>query len=345
MKGFIIIVLCLFIFTLPLLAQDESVLAHYGTLKIGGILQTTFTYNMDEDDVQTEFAIKRSIFLFWGTILQDKIKYFVKAGGMTSPYIIETKLMFDDYIPMTSIAVGRYLPNFTHYMPRNAAMLDMINYPLIVTGKDQFDNSLGYAMWQQVGVQTTTKTDYGDFNIGVFNGYGSSTTRDNNDAKDFLLAVAGKPAEFLKLFGYGWFGNLLLADDEDLAINRYGGGAIVNYPLSEEMSVVFKGEYVMGTDEMGGGEGDLNSYGYYAHVGFKVKPQIELLIRYDNFDPNTDGDVDGDAVTWITLGANYFFDGEHVKFSLNYIMKKQEDTETVDDVDDDQVVAQVQLFF
>ncbi len=330
MKGFIIIVLCLFIFTLPLLAQDESVLAHYGTLKIGGILQTTFTYNMDEDDVQTEFAIKRSIFLFWGTILQDKIKYFVKAGGMTSPYIIETKLMFDDYIPMTSIAVGRYLPNFTHYMPRNAAMLDMIEYPLIVQE---------YGMWQQVGVQTTTKTDYGDFNIGVFNGYGSSTTRDNNDAKDFLLAVAGKPAEFLKLFGYGWFGNLLLADDEDLAMNRYGGGAIVNYPLSEEMSVVFKGEYVMGTDEMGGGEGDLNSYGYYAHVGFKVKPQIELLLRYDNFDPDTD--KDDDAETWITLGANYFLDGEHVKFSLNYIMKKEE----ADEFDNDQIVAQAQLFF
>ena len=340
MKGFILIVLCLFIFTLPLLAQDEGVLAHYGTLKIGGIMQSTFTYNMDEDDVQTEFALKRSRLLFWGTILNDKIKYFVQTEGLTSPYILDTKLIFDNYIPMTSIAIGRYCPAFTHYMPMSTAKLDMIEYPLVV----QY-----YAMWKQCGIQTTTKTDYVDFNLGVFNGYGSSTTSDNNDAKDFLLAAAGKPAEFLKLFGYGWFGNLLMPDDEDLAMNRFGGGAIVNYPLSEEMSVVFKGEYVMGTDEMGGGEGDLNSYGYYAHVGFKVKPQIELLLRYDNIDPDTDANANdypgAGATTWITLGANYRIDGDHAKISANYIMKKEEVPDGDDEPDNDQFVLQLQLFF
>ncbi|TET78142.1 MAG: hypothetical protein E3J41_05320, partial [Candidatus Cloacimonadota bacterium] len=96
MKGFILIVLCLFIFTLPLLAQDEGVLAHYGTLKIGGIMQSTFTYNMDTLDVQTEFALKRSRLLFWGTILNDKIKYFVQTEGLASPYILDTKFIFDN---------------------------------------------------------------------------------------------------------------------------------------------------------------------------------------------------------------------------------------------------------
>lgn len=335
MKGFILIVLCLFIFTLPLLAQDESVLAHYGTLKIGGILQTTFTYNMDEDDDQTEFALKRSRLLFWGTILNDKIKYFVQTEGVASPYILDTKLIFDNYIPMTSIAIGRFCPNFTHYMPMSTAKLDMINYPLVVQS---------YAMWKQIGIQSATTTDYGDFNLGVFNGYdnddgGGNKWVEDNDAKDVLLAAAGKPAEFVKLFGYGWFGNLLMADTLDFARNRFGGGAIVNYPLSEEMSVVFKGEFCMGIDEQGDGVGDVNSAGYYAHLGFNVNPQVELLLRYDNFDPNDD--ADDDATTWITLGANYFLDGEHVKFSLNYIMKMEE----ADEFDNDQIVTQAQLFF
>ncbi|MCK4585242.1 hypothetical protein KAU13_07495, partial [candidate division WOR-3 bacterium] len=303
MKGFILIALCILIFALPLLAQDEGVLAHYGTLKIGGIMQSTFTYNMDEDDNQTEFALKRSRLLFWGTILNDKIKYFVQTEGVASPYILDTKLIFDNYIPMTSIAIGRFCPNFTHYMPMSTAKLDMINYPLLVQS---------YAMWKQIGIQSATTTDYVDFNLGVFNGYdnddgGGNKWVEDNDAKDVLLAAAGKPLEFLKLFGYGWFGNLLMADTLDFARNRFGGGAIVNYPLSEEMSVVFKGEFCMGTDEQVEGIDDVNSAGYYAHLGFNVNPQVELLLRYDNIDPDTD--ADDNATTWITLGANYRIDG------------------------------------
>ena len=340
MKGFILAFICILILALPLLAQDEGVLAHYGTLKIGGIMQSTFTYNMDEDDVQTEFALKRSRLLFWGTILNDKIKYFIQTEGVSSPYVLDTKLIFADYIPMTTITIGRFLPNFTHYMPRSTAMLDMINYPLMVGN---------YAMWRQIGVQTMTKTDYVDFNVGLFNGYPANSTTENNDAKDLLLAAAGKPAEFVKLFGYGWFGNLLLADDEDLAKNRYGFGALIDYPLSEEMSVAFKGEYCLGIDEQGEGIDDLNSAGYYAHVGFKVKPQIELLLRYDNIDPDTDANANdyagAGATSWITLGANYFLDGEHVKFSLNYIMKKEEVPDGDDEPDNDQIVVQAQLFF
>jgi len=133
-----------------------------------------------------------------------------------------------------------------------------------------------------------------------------------------------------------WFGNVSAADS---AKNRYGGGAIVNYTLSEEMSVVFKGEFCMGIDEQVEGIDDVNSAGYYAHLGFNVNPQIELLLRYDNIDPDTD--KDDNATTWITLGANYFLDGEHVKFSLNYIIKMEE----ADEFDNDQIVAQAQLFF
>lgn len=343
MKGFILIALCLFIFSLPLLAQDESVLAHYGTLKIGGVMQSTFTYNMDTTAIQTAFALKRSRLLFWGTILTDQVKYFIQTEGLLSPYILDTKLIFDGFVPQTSIAIGRFCPAFTHYMPRSTAKLDMINYPILVTLKDSLGNEMAYAMWKQCGVQTTTKTDYIDFNLGVFNGYGSSSTSDNNDAKDALVATTIKAAEFIEFIGYGWFGNMLMADETDLAKNRFGGGAIVNYPLNEQMSVTVKGEYVMGTDGMGEGIDDLKSAGFYGQFGFNVNPQIELLGRFENFDP--DADTDYDAMTWITGGANYRIDGDHAKISANYIMKQSEVAEGVDDVMDDQFIMQFQLFF
>lgn len=340
MRGFTLAALCLVIFAMPLLAQDEGILANYGTLKIGGIMQSTFEYNLyDEDDTlappQTSFALKRSRLLFWGTIT-DQIKYFIQTDGVGAPYVLDTKLIFVDFIPMTSITVGRFLPAFTHYMPMSTAKLDLINYPILVGP---------YAMWRQCGIQTTTTLDYFDFNLGVFNGYPMNDWYDNNDAKDALASVVVKPVEFLQLLGYGWFGNMLMGDDGDLAMNRYGGGAIVNYPLNEQMSVVFKGEYVMGADEQPGDVDDVSSMGYYAHIGFHVNPMVELLGRYEAFDPNTDGDVEYDSYSRITGGVNFRLVGDHVKFSANYIMNQEEVPDGVDQIDNDQFVVQSQLFF
>jgi len=330
MKVFVLTILSVMLLAITLFSQDEAVISHYGTLKVGGVLQSTFTYNLDTLEVQTQFAVRKSIFLFWGTILQDNVKYFVKGGGMTSPYIIETKLMFDNYIPMTSIAIGRYLPNFTYYMSRNCAMLDLIEYPLLVQG---------YAMWQQIGVQTTTTTDFLNFSLGIFNGYPAKSISEDNHAKDVLIPATVKPpVDFIKFFGYGWFGNMLMADTVDLAKNRIGGGAIVNYPLNEQMTVSLQGEYVMGTDE-GVGVNDLKSAGYYGQLSFKTNPQIEFLGRYDGFDSNTG--VDGNAISWITGGMNYFIDGEHAKISLNYIKKREE----IGEYENDQFVMQFQIFF
>ncbi len=335
MRGFILAALCLVIFALPLLAQEEGILAHYGSLKVGGIMQSWFTYNMDSTEVATAFSLKRSRLLFWGTIT-DQIKYFVQTEGLNTPYILDTKFMFCDFIPKTTLAVGRFCPAFTHYMPTSTAMQDMVNYPLLVQA---------YGMWKQNGIQTTTTMDYFDFNLGVFNGYPANNWTDNNDAKDALASVVAKPVEFFQILGYGWFGNMLMADDADLAKNRYGGGAIIHYPFNEEMSIVFKGEYAMGVDEQGTGIDDVNSMGYYAHVGFHFNPMVELVGRYEAFDPNTDGNVEYDSYTWITGGVNFRLVGDHVKFSANYIMKGEEVPDGVDELDNDQFVFQTQLFF
>lgn len=333
MKRVILIALSITLLSIPLFAQDEAVISHYGSLKIGGIMQSTFTYNLLEDTVETPqsaFALKRSRLLFWGKILSDNVSYFVQTEGVSSPYVLDTKLIFKNYIPMTSVTIGRFLPNFTFYMPSSTAKLDFINYPLIVSG---------YAMWRQVGFQTATKTDYVDFNAGVFNGYPKNSTTEENDAKDVLVAGGFKPVEFIKVIGYGWFGNALLSDTLDLASNRYGGGLSFAKPLNEEMSVSIKGEYVVGSDEMVDTLPDHNSAGFYGQIIFRANPQIEILGRYDSFDPNSD--VDDDEVTWLTGGLNYLIESNHAKISINYI-KKQEAT---GEYQNDQFVTQFQIFF
>lgn len=305
----------------------ESLAVGYGTLKIGGILQAGATYTMDTLQAsQFRFQMRRARLLFWGEVVPDKVKYFIQTDATLERFLLDTKLQFF-YIPQTEVTIGRFLPNFTHYMPRSTARLDMINYPLFVSQ---------YAMWRQIGVQTTTKTDYLDFNLGIFNGYPANSWTDYNDAKDLLGALAIKPVDFASLIGYGWLGKTEI-DTLELAVNRFGGGLILSKELTEQMAVSLKGEGVMGQDDVTA-DSTINSMGFYGHLGFKPIPQVEVLGRFDSFDPNLD--VDDDEETWITGGVNFFIDGEHAKISVNYVMKGEPA-----EIDNDEVLGQVQVFF
>ena len=221
-------------------------------------------------------------------------------------------------------------------MPAATSKLDMINYPLFI--------SEGAAMWRQVGVQTTTKTNLADFNVGIFNGgpAEANAMADNNDAQDVLLRAGFKPpTDFakIKVGGYAWLGNLLMADDDDLAYNMFGFfGTLKNENLT------FNAEYIMGAREQAGGADDLKSMAYYGHVGYKVTPSIEVLGRYDFVDENTD--LDDDAWTWITLGANYYVDSYNAMIYLNYIMKMEEnDWGMTEKLKNDELKLQFQVAF
>ncbi len=304
-----------------------------GTLKLGGILQSTFTYAFDTLATQTSFALKRARFLLFGSIVPDKVKYFVQTEAVGSPFLLDTKLQFF-YLPKTEIAFGRFLPNFTYYMPMSTAKLDIINYPLLTTK---------YAMWRQVGLQTTTTTDYFDVNLGVFNGYPANNWSDNTDAKDVLGRATLKPMKGVQVFGYGWMGNILLAETSDPENNVYGGGLSLEKKLSESgMTVVLRGEYLMaGVEDTTGNT--INSMAYYGHFGFKVNPLVELLVRYDGYDPNSD--VADNGLNWITGGLNFYLSGTNVMFYLNYIKKISEVPSGASDPDDDEVILQAQVAF
>ncbi|MGB2697129.1 MAG: hypothetical protein WBD28_04620, partial [Candidatus Zixiibacteriota bacterium] len=186
-------------------AEIAEVKVGKGTLKIGGILQAGFTFNMEDEDVNhfaNSFTLNRARILFWGEIVPGKVKYFVQTDHRGSTSILDYKAQFF-YIEKTEIAVGRFLPNFTLYMPAHTGMLEMINYPM---------TSTRYAVWRQVGIQTTTKTEYVDFNVGIFNGYPANNFSDDNDAKDFLGRVEFKPPienANLTFGGFAWIGSAL----------------------------------------------------------------------------------------------------------------------------------------
>jgi hypothetical protein len=302
------------------------------------------------------FTLNRARFLFWGDIVQDKVKYFVQTETKADTSILDYKAQFF-YIRQTEIAVGRFLPNFTLYMPYSTAKLEMINYPL---------TTQRFAVWRQVGIQTTTNTEYVDFNLGIFNGADQPNNfSDNNDAKDFLLRADIKPPieeAMIRFGGYAWIGSadpgFGLEEEGTVKRNRFGGFATADYKATEDITVKFRGEFLTAsTEHLTFAHIDsvatTDAIAFFAHVGVQPDPRVELLARYDFHDPDTDqsyeaGVTADDEESWLTIGLNYYLDGLNSMFYLNYILKMESGKNadgTDREVDNDLIVAQVQITF
>ncbi len=297
--------------------------------------------------------------MFWCDIVPDKVKYFLQLENKDGAGLYDYKARFF-YIEKTEICVGRYLPMFTLYMPLPTSKLEMINYPL-TTQK--------YAMWRQVGVTAITKTDAVDFTVGIYNGADvKNNTADNNDAKDFFGRIDIHPAmEKVKVQfgGYAWIGKALSAydssgttltyDEETMKMDRFGGFVKVDH---ENIPLKIRGEFVTAKDETLDSPDpadicETKSMAYFAHIGYELTPKVEVLARYDFFDPDTDMDyaaglTGDDHEAWLTVGVNHYLDGLNAMFYLNYI-HKMEPGKTATGVDrevnNDEIVAQMQLAF
>lgn len=57
--------------------------------------------------------------------------------------------------------------------------------------------------------------------------------------------------------------------------------------------------------------------GFNYTIGYKVHPRLQLIARYDQFDPNRD--VAHDTRREYTAGINYFIKGQAVRLILNYV--------------------------
>lgn len=305
------------------LAQAETVESGKGTFKLGVMAQAGFLMAEDDDATcsNTSFTLNRARILAAGTIASYPVDWSIQTEMRSSPSILDVKITFPGLLPRTNLSVGRFSPNFTHYMPMSTAKLDFINYPILVSQ---------YAMWRQCGVQSATNLENGvNFNVGVFNGADvPNNFNDNNDAFDFFVRAAASPMEGLDVAAYHWQGSAKdtssdTADDYDLTRT----GIEVGY---QKDSLRLLGEYTMGKADK------LKSNGYYAQALYKLNNQIEVGARYDGFDPNTDADKNEE--NWITVGVNHYIHDYNAMCSLNYIVKDEDA-----DIDNDVLKGQVQV--
>ncbi len=197
----------------------EPATVGFGSLKLGGNYQGYYAW-YESDSLASEFDTKRARLLLSGTLIPDKVDFFVQADAVGSPYLLDSKLILK-HLPKTTITMGRFVPAYTLYMPRSTAQLNLVNYPL---------TTLRTATWRQTGVESKTTLKFVDLTLGIFNGYQTTTGSealigndwgDNNDAKDWLLRADIKPMSNLKLGLFGWFGAAYNdVEDEDFDVSR-----------------------------------------------------------------------------------------------------------------------------
>ena len=67
------------------------------------------------------------------------------------------------------------------------------------------------------------------------------------------------------------------------------------------------------------GSDDFDGQSWYVMATADVWPkQLQALVKYEYFDPNTR--ANGDVSETVTFGLNYYIKGDDVKLSVNYIL-------------------------
>ncbi|KPL07714.1 hypothetical protein AMJ86_03225 [bacterium SM23_57] len=355
--------------TISVAGELEGVKVGTGTLKVGGIYQAWFYATNYDNNINflgntkyTSFQSKRARMLLWGTIVPDKVKYFAQMDFAGTPAFLDYKMIVMGYIPHTSVTVGRFLPYWTLYMHKPVSQLELINYPLFISSFKFAGMPTDYrmGMWRQVGIQTATDMDAFSVYLGCFNGAdGVNNTNDNNDAKDFMARLDVNPEmENMSLLvgGQFWMGRHRIDEDHDKNNTAFGGFASLDY----NKMVKFRGEYLMKTvvegwdkDPTNSALDDLGSSGFYAMAGYCATDWLEVLARYDKYDPNTDCDDDG--VSAITFGTNFMIHKYNAMISLNLIKNDEEwdlqdpaypnDPDKRIDFDNDEAIVQFQIAF
>lgn len=73
-----------------------------------------------------------------------------------------------------------------------------------------------------------------------------------------------------------------------------------------------------------------NAEGFYTTIGYKITPKVQLVGRFDQFDPNLD--TDGDIRREYSAGINYFVIGQGLRILFNYVFcdnEKMEDSHRI----------------
>ncbi len=291
---FLTAVLLLIILTVPVVADDPPELKS----QVGGTVQSLFSLDQNDDATNMGFGLRRVRFRYYAQL--GKARLFAQAE-LTSPKLMDGRIEYH-FNDMFNIRAGRFVGAGV----RSGALTSH-------TAIDIVERSFSALQWASMtvgsdyrdyGVQLEGKS--GDFTGRLFlhNGDGAynaknlagSSTATDFSARAIDVMLIFKPASIRGLEAGGHYGfgkkDSVSAEMPDSDNDSYSAYAYYNPGIFQ-----LKAEVISFTNNVT----DMSTMGYYVFGGYDISENIELLGRYEIYDPNTD--VDSDELSLITLGA------------------------------------------
>ena len=321
--------------------------------RVGGYMQSRFQ-SFQQAGVPDGFDIHRArIILDGNTPLWE---YRLNAEFASSPKLIDAYITFKPYDFLKVTSGQFYIPFSVENVTadRELTTIDRSQVVTALAGRDK--DVIGNQNGRDVGIQLSgsfVKLNGGnlvDYYVGYFNGSGINVA-DNNEAKDVSSRIVFHPFTGFNIGGsyYNGYGQWSAGTPAKVANRirtREGGEVSYKYKLFS-----IQGEYIQGQDgnitELDKTNAALKRAGWYALAGYFIVPKkLQIIARYDTYDPNTVNNEKliagstSDISTYYVGGLNYYFT-DWIKLQADYSYRREQVTQ----INNDLISAQLQIIF
>lgn len=305
-------------------AESESL----EQLKFTCFAQTRFDAQIgenDEGDLELKsdsFGVSRVRIRATGKLVKT-LGFFVQMDAGSNPAIKDARLRVGcPALPLT-LEAGRFLLPFGVETPINPYWLTAVDYSLPVSKMMNGLWDVGVKIYGKPAISNQLSLDYA---VAVVNG-NTGGYSDDNKSKDFVGRIGVELPMGLSLGGSGYIGKASVEGvEDDVTKNRFGA----DIKLSSG-PILLQAEGMLGTND------ETDAMGLYVLAAFKVLPSIQLVGKFDLFDPDTDAE-DG-ATNRIRVGANCFIAGN------NQVQVFYQLTNNPDDTTAHNIIVQLAMVF
>ena len=298
-----------------------------GVLTISNRVQVRFTQEMPEvgDDVGS-FRIRRAKTKFEGWVYSKNLTYELQANW-PSDLVLEDATMNYDFQGDKSVQLrfGQFKVPFGRQELTSSGSQEFVDRSAV---------SNTFARGRDIGIQLWGTPLGGklDWRVGLFNGNGINTSRNDNDKYQTNARLTFQPFGDVK-YSEGDFESsdkplfAIAAQYESNERPVAASGSTPAHSADTEIvgaDVVFKykgffafGEYFDASVDRSAGVSDFDTDGYNLQLGYFVVPQkVELALRLSELDPNAGVANDEREERGIALG--YFFNKHAYKLQADY---------------------------
>ena len=308
--------------------------------KIFGYIQPQYDYNFNDVNENT-FKFKRARIGVRGKALEDFSYYFMLEtspfiGSSGDAYLMDAFVTYDKY-NWARVSLGSFKQPFSLEVATPCHSLITIDRSIVADQLVAPQRDFGLML---LGGNKYTKFNYA---VALMNGRGLKV-KDDNSKKDIIGRVTYRLTNYLTIGGSFRYGYPIPNNNDDSRTTVGGEFALDLDKFYVQGEYIYdEGAYFLGT---GGGCGATpialgeRRDGAYIMAFYKVNEKFHPVFKYEYFDPDITIKDNLSYIERMTIGANYFF-SDKVRFQINY----QANIQTVVNVDDDALLAQIQVKF